>query len=232
MILTARRSINGPRSGRPALRRLFGACGLVAAGCLRPPPPSVAPPPAVVTPAAFTYIPPPSSVTPSPPTGIPVRPAPAAAWAGDRGCLASAPAKGDDNKETESADLIIRMVGQSDPWFELPEVAIAVDGQGVLAATPAAALRGAREFIHVPGVAAGRHIVSVAYRMRGKGSGVYAYMSGYEFKVKSSHTFNVAPAQTTCLSVLLYFLDDPELEFGDRPRVDFREERAPLEHPP
>jgi hypothetical protein len=228
IIWAARRPMG---AGRPALRWLFGFGGLVAAGCLRPPPPGVAPPPAAVIPPVFTYTPPPASVTPPRPTAIPVRPAPAAAWAGNGGCLASAPAKGGDKKETESGDLIIRMVGRSDPWFELPELAMAVDGQGVLGPTPAAALRGAREFIRVPGVAAGPHTVSVWYRMRGRGTGVYAYMSGYEFNVRSSHSFNVVSAQATCVSVLLYFLDDPELALVDRPRVDFREERALLEHP-
>jgi hypothetical protein len=87
-------------------------------------------------------------------------------------------------------------------------------------------------FIRVPGVAPGTHILRTSQRLAGNGTSAAPDASEYKFNVKASHTFNVAPAQTTCVSALLYFDHDPQRALGERPRVDFREERGPLKPSP
>jgi hypothetical protein len=158
------------------------------------------------------------------------RPAPAEAWAGDGECLASAPAGGGDEMRTDATDLIIRTVQRSDPRYQLLAVHVAVDST-VLGPSERAARAGVQapdQFVRVPGVTAGPHVVSVVYLLQGNGTGEYAYLRGYKYKVRSSHAFTVAPGQTTCISILLYFDPDLERSANERPNVDYREERAPL----
>jgi hypothetical protein len=157
---------------------------------------------------------------------------PSEAWAGDRGCLASAPARGGDNMRTEAADLIIRTIQRSDPSYQLIEMRLAVDRQQAYGSAEGAGLQDDQQFVRVPRLAAGPHTLSIAYWLRGKGTGFYGYMSGYKFKVLSSHSFTLAPGQTTCISTLLYFDPDLALPPGERPRVDFREEPSPAPNEP
>ena len=124
-------------------------------------------------------------------------------------------------------DLIIRTVQRSDPSYQLAEMSVAVDRM-VLGWTGGAGPQGPEQFVRVPGVAAGPHTVSIRFLLAGKGTGAYAYMSGYKFKVVSSKAFTLASAETTCISILLYFDPDLALPPDDRLGVDFREERAPV----
>jgi hypothetical protein len=156
--------------------------------------------------------------------------APAKAWEGTGECLASAPARGEDQRGTNATDLVIRMLQRSDPWYQLLALHVAVDGT-VLGASERAGRAGVQapdQFVGVPGIAVGAHTVSVVYLLQGDGTGTDAYRRAYKYKIRSSHAFILGPAQTTCISLLLYFDPNLELPANERPNVDFREERAPL----
>jgi len=128
---------------------------------------------------------------------------------------------------TKATDLIIRTIQRSDPGYQLLEVHVAVD-RTVLGSSERTGVRAPDQIVRVPWVAVGAHIVTVGYLLQGNGTGDDAYLRGFKYKVTSSYNFTIAPAQTTCISILLYFDPDLERPANERPRVDFREERAPL----
>ena len=128
---------------------------------------------------------------------------------------------------TEATDLIIRTIQRSDPWYQLIEIDLALD-RTVLGSTESAGLQDPQHFVRVPGVAAGPHTLMVRFFLRGKGTGDYAYRAGYKFKVVTGDAFTLASAQTTCISILLYFHPNTGLDAFDRLLVDFKEERTPL----
>ncbi|MEM1032648.1 MAG: hypothetical protein AAGN82_20045 [Myxococcota bacterium] len=69
----------------------------------------------------------------------------------------------------------------------------------------------------------GDHTVQVLIKLRGYGYGVFSYLRGYEFEVRSSHSFTAVEGKTTRLRILAYEKGGVTTKLEDRPAVRFLE---------
>ena len=68
----------------------------------------------------------------------------------------------------------------------------------------------------------GSHTLSVALVYQGNGFGVFSYLKGYKFNVKSSHTFVAGESKTTNITVVGYEKGNITTQLSDKPAIDFR----------
>ncbi len=70
-------------------------------------------------------------------------------------------------------------------------------------------------------IAPGRHELSVFLEYRGRGVGVFRYLEGYEFKVRSSYTFTSKEGQLTRIQIVGYEKGGMTTDLKDRPAVRY-----------
>lgn len=75
----------------------------------------------------------------------------------------------------------------------------------------------------------GQHILTVELRWRGHGYGVFSYLSGYRFKLISSHAFKAAEGTTTQIRVVAYEKGNITTPLKDRPALKFKTKVRALE---
>ena len=101
-----------------------------------------------------------------------------------------------------------------------------LDGTEVFAKTDESGkLKDQKEFdVYTGSISPGNHTLSVQLVYQGNGYGVFAYLKGYKFTARASHTFTAADGKQMQVKVVGYekgnaVTTDPK----DRPAVDFRE---------
>ncbi|MBI4814732.1 MAG: dihydrolipoamide acetyltransferase [Deltaproteobacteria bacterium] len=82
-------------------------------------------------------------------------------------------------------------------------------------------------------VAPGNHLLSVQLLFRGTGYGVFSYLEGYEFDIKSSYAFTAEEGKATTVHVVPFEKGGLTTELTDRPAirydVEVRSAAAPTE---
>ncbi|MBN1770508.1 MAG: hypothetical protein JXB32_04535 [Deltaproteobacteria bacterium] len=78
--------------------------------------------------------------------------------------------------------------------------------------------------IHDGPVGPGAHRLSVSLEYRGRGHGVFSYLSQYTFRVASAHEFGIPPSGTLALRVASWERGDPNTPLEERPQVRFEEQ--------
>jgi hypothetical protein len=108
--------------------------------------------------------------------------------------------------------------------FRLVKAAYALDGVQIYAkADDTGALAEMQDFdIYNGAIQPGSHTLSVALTYQGNGFGVFSYLKGYKFNVKSSHTFVAGDSKTTNITVVGYEKGNITTQLSDKPAVDFR----------
>jgi hypothetical protein len=108
--------------------------------------------------------------------------------------------------------------------FRLVKAAYALDGVQIYAkADDSGALAEMPDFdIYNGAIQPGSHTLSVALTYQGNGFGVFSYLKGYKFNVKSSHTFVAGDSKTTNITVVGYEKGNITTQLSDKPAVDFR----------
>jgi hypothetical protein len=69
----------------------------------------------------------------------------------------------------------------------------------------------------------GNHTLQVLLKLRGHGHGVFSYLRGYEFEVKSLHSFEVPRGRNVQLTVNAWETGEPATSLEQRPAVRFAE---------
>jgi len=69
----------------------------------------------------------------------------------------------------------------------------------------------------------GDHLVQVLVNLRGNGYGVFSYLRGYKFEVRSSHSFTAAEGKTSRLRVIAYEKGGATTPLEERPAVRYLE---------
>lgn len=69
----------------------------------------------------------------------------------------------------------------------------------------------------------GDHLVQVLVNLRGNGYGVFSYLRGYKFEVRSSHSFTAVEGKTTGLRVVAYEKGGATTPLEERPAVRYLE---------
>lgn len=108
--------------------------------------------------------------------------------------------------------------------FRLVKAVYALDGQQIFAKSDEAdSLAGKEEFeIFNGSVVPGDHTISALLVYRGHGFGIFSYLKGYKFTVRSSHTFTAAEGKQTIIKVVGYEKGNFTTDLQDRPAIDFR----------
>lgn len=108
--------------------------------------------------------------------------------------------------------------------FRLVKAAYALDGVQIYSkADDSGALAEMQDFdIYNGAIQPGSHTLSVALTYQGNGFGVFSYLKGYKFNVKSSHTFVAGDSKTTNITVVGYEKGNITTQLSDKPAVDFR----------
>ncbi len=106
--------------------------------------------------------------------------------------------------------------------FKLVKAAFALDGVQISAKSEGN-LADLQEFdIYNGAIQPGSHTLSVALVYKGNGFGVFSYLKGYTFNVKSSHTFVAGESKTTNIVVVGYEKGNITTQLADKPAIDFR----------
>jgi hypothetical protein len=108
--------------------------------------------------------------------------------------------------------------------FRLIKAAYALDGVQIYSkADDSGALAEMQDFdVYNGAIQPGSHTLSVALTYQGNGFGVFSYLKGYKFNVKSSHTFVAGDSKTTNITVVGYEKGNITTQLSEKPAVDFR----------
>jgi len=110
--------------------------------------------------------------------------------------------------------------------FTLEKVQYALDGTAVLE-KEGGDLDQRPEFEIFSGpVVPGQHTVSALLVYRGHGFGVFSYLSGYVFTLRSSHTFQVDEGKQVRVTIVGYERGGATADLADRPDIRFEDALA------
>lgn len=109
--------------------------------------------------------------------------------------------------------------------FKLIRATFALDGAPIFSQTDESGGLGARREIELfnGSIVPGEHTLSVSLEYRGHGYGIFSYLKGYRFKVRSSHTFKIPESKRAKLRVVGHEKGEPNTPLEERPDVRYVE---------
>jgi len=119
---------------------------------------------------------------------------------------------------------IIRHKNEMGSSFRLAKLVYAVDGAQIFSKTDESGTLDEKKKFEVfnGSIVPGNHTISVMMVFRGHGYGIFSYLKGYKFTVRSSHTFTAGEGRQTSVTVRAYEKGNITTELKDRPAVDFK----------
>ena len=119
---------------------------------------------------------------------------------------------------------IIRHKNEMGSSYRLIQATYALDGVQIFSKSDdSGRLAEMTEFdVYNGAIQPGSHTLSVVMLYQGNGFGVFSYLKGYKFKVRSSYNFVAGEAKTTGINVVGYEKGNLTTDMNDRPQVDFR----------
>ena len=109
--------------------------------------------------------------------------------------------------------------------YKLVRVVYALDGAPIFTkADEEGSLGDQQEFeIYNGSIVPGEHTLTVNLEYRGHGYGVFAYLKGYRFKLRSTYTFAVPEGRVSTVHVVGYEKGGPTTPLEERPAVRYIE---------
>lgn len=119
---------------------------------------------------------------------------------------------------------VIRHKNEMGSSFRLIKAAYALDGVQIYSkGDDSGRLAEMTEFdVYNGAIQPGSHTLSVVLEYQGNGFGVFSYLKGYKFRVKSSHSFVAGESKSTNITVVGYEKGNITTQLSDKPAVDFR----------
>lgn len=107
--------------------------------------------------------------------------------------------------------------------FSLEQVSYALDGAPLFNKTDVTGELDETDLIELfnGSIVPGNHNLSVFLLYRGNGYGVFSYLRGYTFKIKSSHAFTAEEGKITTMKVVAYERGGFTTDLKDRPAVRY-----------
>jgi hypothetical protein len=114
--------------------------------------------------------------------------------------------------------------------FQLIKAVFVVDGQVQYSRQDdSGALSDQKEIpIYTGNLPPGDHTIQLELTFQGNGYGVFSYLKGYKFGVKSGHAFTVGEGKTLVVTALAYEKGGVTTPLEQRPTIDWHEKTAPL----
>ena len=109
--------------------------------------------------------------------------------------------------------------------YKLVRVVYALDGAPIFTKADEEGSLGEQDEFEVynGSIVPGEHTLTVNLEYRGHGYGVFAYLKGYRFKVRSTYTFAVPEGRVSTLQVVGYEKGGPTTPLEERPAVRYIE---------
>jgi hypothetical protein len=109
--------------------------------------------------------------------------------------------------------------------YKLVKAVYALDGAPIFNRSDEEGALGDRpEFdVYNGSIVPGEHTLTVNLEYRGHGYGIFSYLKGYRFKVRSSHTFSAPEGKAVSLRVVAYEKGGPTAPLEERPAVRYQE---------
>jgi len=82
--------------------------------------------------------------------------------------------------------------------------------------------------IYTGSIPPGDHTVQVLLQLQGNGYGVFSYLRGYRFEVRSSHSFTAVEGKTTSLEAIAYEKGGVTTPLEERPAIRYVEKMLAL----
>ena len=119
---------------------------------------------------------------------------------------------------------IIRHRNEMGGAFRMVKAIYALDGVQILSkADDSGRLSEMKEFdIYNGAIQPGSHTLTVQLVYQGNGFGVFSYLKGYKFNVRSSHTFAADEGKATVVTVVGFEKGGVTTNMEDKPAIDFR----------
>jgi hypothetical protein len=119
----------------------------------------------------------------------------------------------------------IRFENKLSSQFQLTRALIVLDGAVQYNKTDRSGVLADQKVIPVfsGSIPPGDHTVQVLVNLRGHGYGVFSYLRGYRFEVRSSHSFTAVEGKTTRLRILAYEKGGVTTPLEERPAVRYLE---------
>jgi len=110
--------------------------------------------------------------------------------------------------------------------YKLVRVAYALDGAPIFTKADEEGTLGEQtEFeVYNGSIVPGEHTLTVNLEYRGHGFGVFAYLKGYRFNVRSTYTFAVPEGRVSTVHVVAYEQGGPATPLEERPAVRYIEQ--------
>jgi hypothetical protein len=114
--------------------------------------------------------------------------------------------------------------------FQLTRALFVIDGQVQYnRADDGGALADQKDIpIYSGSVPPGDHTIQVALTFQGNGYGVFSYLRGYKFEVKSSHAFTAAEGKTITITATAFEKGGVTTPLEQRPTIEWQEKLQPL----
>ncbi len=123
------------------------------------------------------------------------------------------------------AKAVIRHVNKLGPAYRLQSITYYFDGNPIFQRTDPTGNGLAKEKeleIFEANVPPGNHTLSVTGVIKGRGSGLFAYLSDYSFNISSSYTFLAEDGRTTRLDAELFKQGGPAGDWVQGPAYEFK----------
>ena len=109
--------------------------------------------------------------------------------------------------------------------FKLIRAVFALDGAPIFTRTDESGELGSRNEIELfnGSIVPGEHRLSVNLEYRGHGYGIFSYLKGYRFKVRSSYAYRVAEGKQAQIRIVGYEKGDQNTPLEERPDIRYVE---------
>lgn len=124
------------------------------------------------------------------------------------------------------AKSVIRHVNNLGPAYSLESITYYFDGNPIYQKTDVGTKGGLsknkKEDIFEANIPPGNHTISVTGVIKGRGTGLFAYLSDYSFQFSSSYSFVAQDGKTTRVDSVLYRKGGPLADYVEGPDVEFK----------
>jgi hypothetical protein len=122
------------------------------------------------------------------------------------------------------ARAIIQHENQMGPLYRLVRAVYSLDGAPILTRTDDnGSLADQREFpVYNGQIGAGEHSLTVNLEYQGNGYGIFSYVKGYQFRVRSTHSFSVPEGKAIQIRVIGYEQGGPLTPHNERTAIRFQ----------
>ena len=123
------------------------------------------------------------------------------------------------------AEAVIVHENRMSSSYRLVKAAYALDGARIFSkADEEGALGDQTEFeVYNGSIVPGEHNITVNLEYRGNGYGIFSYLKGYRFRVRSSHSFSIPEGRTISIRAVAYEKGGPTAPLEERPAVQYSE---------